>query len=99
MSQVDWTALTIFILLFAFITWLGFAAANWRKGDLDQGSGLRRALDPKLRMIGFGERFGQRQPELGLARTRIRPSIKVRRRFKRGRNLFLVHADSGVANA
>ena len=35
MSQVDWTALTIFILLFAFITWLGFAAANWRKGDLD----------------------------------------------------------------
>jgi len=23
------------VLLFAFITWLGFAAANWRKGDLD----------------------------------------------------------------
>jgi hypothetical protein len=22
-------------LLFAFITWLGFVAANWRKGDLD----------------------------------------------------------------
>ena len=35
MQEVDWTALTIFILLFAFITWLGFAAANWRKGDLD----------------------------------------------------------------
>jgi hypothetical protein len=34
-QEVDWTALTIFILLFAFITWLGFAAANWRKGDLD----------------------------------------------------------------
>ncbi len=28
-------ALTIFILLFAFISWLGFAAARWRKGDLD----------------------------------------------------------------
>jgi len=34
-QDVNWTALIIFILLFAFITWLGFAAANWRKGDLD----------------------------------------------------------------
>src|SRR5438132_3134178 len=46
MQQLNWTALTIFILLFAFITWLGFAAANWRKGDLDQlhewGLGGRR---------------------------------------------------------
>jgi len=23
------------VVLFAFITWLGFAAAHWRKGDLD----------------------------------------------------------------
>src|SRR6201989_2684403 len=35
MPEVNWTALIIFILLFAFITWLGFAAANWRRGDLD----------------------------------------------------------------
>src|SRR6201982_1310773 len=35
MPKINWTALVIFILLFAFITWLGFAAANWRKGDLD----------------------------------------------------------------
>ncbi|HUB96023.1 MAG TPA: sodium:solute symporter [Stellaceae bacterium] len=35
MQQVDWTALVIFILLFGFITWLGFAAAHWRRGDLD----------------------------------------------------------------
>ncbi|MGA8652549.1 MAG: sodium:solute symporter, partial [Xanthobacteraceae bacterium] len=35
MQDVNWTALTIFVLLFAFITWLGFAAAQWRKGDLD----------------------------------------------------------------
>ena len=35
MQDVNWTALIIFVLLFAFITWLGFAAANWRKGDLD----------------------------------------------------------------
>ncbi len=35
MTHIDWTALTIFILLFAFITWLGFAAAKWRRGDLD----------------------------------------------------------------
>ena len=35
MADVNWTALIIFVLLFAFITWLGFAAARWRKGDLD----------------------------------------------------------------
>ena len=35
MAEINWTALTVFILLFAFITWLGFAAAHWRKGDLD----------------------------------------------------------------
>jgi SSS family solute:Na+ symporter len=34
-AEVNWTALIIFVLLFAFITWLGFAAAHWRKGDLD----------------------------------------------------------------
>jgi solute:Na+ symporter, SSS family len=45
-ADVNWTALIIFILLFGFITWLGFAAAHWRKGDLDQlhewGLGGRR---------------------------------------------------------
>src|ERR1700680_2275850 len=35
MQNINWVALTIFVLLFGFITWLGFAAANWRKGDLD----------------------------------------------------------------
>src|SRR5215831_14850366 len=35
MQNVNWIALTVFVLLFALITWLGFAAANWRKGDLD----------------------------------------------------------------
>jgi solute:Na+ symporter, SSS family len=43
---VNWVALTIFVLLFAFITWLGFAAAHWRRGDLQQlhewGLGGRR---------------------------------------------------------
>jgi solute:Na+ symporter, SSS family len=34
-ADVNWTALIVFVLLFAFITWLGFAAAHWRKGDLD----------------------------------------------------------------
>ena len=46
MQEVNWTALIIFIALFGFITWLGFAAAHWRKGDLDQlhewGLGGRR---------------------------------------------------------
>jgi SSS family solute:Na+ symporter len=35
MKDVNWVALTIFVLLFGFITWLGFAAARWRRGDLD----------------------------------------------------------------
>ena len=35
MQDVNWTALVIFILLFGFITWLGFVAARWRKGDLE----------------------------------------------------------------
>jgi SSS family solute:Na+ symporter len=46
MKDVNWVALTIFVLLFACITWLGFAAAKWRRGDLDQlnewGLGGRR---------------------------------------------------------
>jgi SSS family solute:Na+ symporter len=36
MHGVNWVALSVFVLLFGFITWLGFAAARWRKGDLDQ---------------------------------------------------------------
>jgi SSS family solute:Na+ symporter len=43
---VNWVALGVFVGLFAFISWLGFAAAHWRKGDLDQlhewGLGGRR---------------------------------------------------------
>ena len=46
MQGVNWVALIIFVVLFGFITWLGFAAAHWRKGDLDQlhewGLGGRR---------------------------------------------------------
>ncbi len=33
--QLNWVALTIFVLLFGLITWMGFAAARWRRGDLD----------------------------------------------------------------
>jgi solute:Na+ symporter, SSS family len=43
---VNWTALTVFVLLFLFVTVLGFVAAHWRRGDLDQlhewGLGGRR---------------------------------------------------------
>src|SRR6201987_4627084 len=35
MQNVNWVALAIFVALFAFITWLGFAAAHWRKGNLE----------------------------------------------------------------
>jgi len=33
--DLNWIALTVFVLLFGFITWLGFAAAHWRRGDLE----------------------------------------------------------------
>jgi SSS family solute:Na+ symporter len=43
---VNWPALIVFILLFLFVTVLGFAAARWRAGDLTQlsewGLGGRR---------------------------------------------------------
>ncbi len=46
MQEVNWIALSIFVLLFGLITWLGFASAKWRRGDLDQlhewGLGGRR---------------------------------------------------------
>jgi SSS family solute:Na+ symporter len=45
-QDINWIALAVFVLLFGFITWLGFAAAHWRPGDLDQlnewGLGGRR---------------------------------------------------------
>jgi SSS family solute:Na+ symporter len=44
--DLNWVALAVFIVLFGFITWMGFAAARWRRGDLDQlhewGLGGRR---------------------------------------------------------
>ena len=32
---VNWIATTVFVLCFAGVTYLGFASARWRKGDLD----------------------------------------------------------------
>jgi SSS family solute:Na+ symporter len=44
--EVNWVALIVFVLLFGFITWLGFVAARWRRGDLahlhEWGLGGRR---------------------------------------------------------
>ncbi|HEX4172623.1 MAG TPA: sodium:solute symporter [Acetobacteraceae bacterium] len=44
--MINWTALVIFILLFALVTVLGFIAAHWRRGDLtmlhEWGLGGRR---------------------------------------------------------
>jgi solute:Na+ symporter, SSS family len=34
-QDVNWIALTIFLSLFIFVAWAGFAASKWRKGDLD----------------------------------------------------------------
>lgn len=45
-KELNWTALTVFIVLFALVTILGFIAARWRRGDLNQlnewGLGGRR---------------------------------------------------------
>src|SRR5499427_5473791 len=35
MEHVNTVALSVFVLLFALVSFLGFAAARWRKGDLD----------------------------------------------------------------
>jgi SSS family solute:Na+ symporter len=44
--MINWTALIVFVLLFAFVTILGFVAAHWRRGDLtmlhEWGLGGRR---------------------------------------------------------
>jgi SSS family solute:Na+ symporter len=46
MSDVNWTAIGVFIALFALVTVLGFVAARWRQGNLDElhewGLGGRR---------------------------------------------------------
>jgi SSS family solute:Na+ symporter len=43
---MNWTAIVVFVVLFAFVTWLGFVAGRWRRGDLTQlhewGLGGRR---------------------------------------------------------
>ncbi|HVJ35764.1 MAG TPA: sodium:solute symporter [Terriglobia bacterium] len=43
---MNWTATIVFVLLFVFVTYLGFAAARWRQGDLNHlhewGLGGRR---------------------------------------------------------
>ncbi|MBU6444357.1 MAG: sodium:solute symporter [Alphaproteobacteria bacterium] len=45
-GALDWTALTVFALLFGLVTILGFVAARWRQGDLSDlhewGLGGRR---------------------------------------------------------
>jgi len=33
--MIDWVALSVFVVLFVFVTVLGFFAARWRAGDLD----------------------------------------------------------------
>jgi SSS family solute:Na+ symporter len=33
--QLNWVALSVFVLLFGLVTYMGFAAARWRRGDLD----------------------------------------------------------------
>ena len=35
MPNIDWIALSVFVTLFGLVTWLGFAAARWRRGDLN----------------------------------------------------------------
>ena len=35
MAEVNWVALTVVMALFGLVTWLGFIAARWRRGDLD----------------------------------------------------------------
>jgi hypothetical protein len=68
--DLNWVATAVFVALFGFITWLGFAAAHRRRGDLDLlhewGLGepftdtrrARRTTSPDLRRL-FGARTGR----------------------------------------
>ncbi len=46
MTEINWTALIVFVVLFAFVTAIGFWSARWRRGDLsllsEWGLGGRR---------------------------------------------------------
>ncbi|MET1029200.1 MAG: sodium:solute symporter [Dongiaceae bacterium] len=33
--MLNWTAITVFVVLFVLVTYIGFAAARWRQGDLN----------------------------------------------------------------
>jgi SSS family solute:Na+ symporter len=33
---MKWTAIMVFVVLFGVVTIIGFAAAHWRRGDLDE---------------------------------------------------------------
>src|SRR5579872_4934358 len=33
--ELNWVALAVFLVAFGFVTFLGFAAVHWRRGDLD----------------------------------------------------------------
>src|SRR6202166_2088466 len=61
MKDVNWVALTIFVVLFGFITWLGFIAARWRRGDLDLlhewGLGGRRFGTVVTWFLGGGDLY------------------------------------------
>ena len=69
MQNVNWIALIVFALLFGFITWLGFAAAHWRRGDLDQlhewGLGGRRfAGDARAAALDLSLADGRFAPDV-----------------------------------
>src|SRR6185312_8236361 len=34
-TNMNWIAIIVFVLLFGAVTIIGFAAAHWRRGDLD----------------------------------------------------------------
>ena len=62
MKDVNWVALGIFVLLFGCITWLGFAAARWRKGDKDLN-----ALEAVYRKYSYVARWRQQLEEREIA--------------------------------
>ena len=73
--------------------------ARRRECDLDQGAGVRRALDAEMRAVGLRQRLGQRQTEAGPARAPASGSRRLPERFERRLHIRLAHADTGIAHA
>src|ERR1051326_1533882 len=73
-----------------------------RKGDLDQRSGIRSALDAEFGMIRRGQCLGERQAKTATTTAPARAPARRRRglpeRIEGRFDIFFLHAGAGIAH-